>query len=138
MLNFRAKKWLNITITGVSHACLLIELGPICISMAASLWFKSCEDRRYLKVIMEVYGKTFTALGPKEENQACFVGYFGFYVCDLLYVFNIYLICLKYLQKKLYCYKCYSAGHMICAFLWCYGQLHVRDIRVTDVLSKAI
>ena len=33
---------------------------------------------------MEVY-----RLGPEEESQACFVGYLGCYVCDLLHVFNI-------------------------------------------------
>ena len=26
----------------------------------------------YLKAIMEVYGKTITGPGPKEENHACF------------------------------------------------------------------
>ena len=35
---------------------------------------------------MEVYGKTITGLGPKEEYQACYVGYLGCYVCDLYYV----------------------------------------------------
>ena len=40
----------------------------------------------YLKAIMEVYGKTFTDLGSKQNQyQACFVGYLGCYVCDLLY-----------------------------------------------------
>ena len=48
-------------VTGVSHSCLLIELGTICKSMAA-----------YLKAIIEVYGKTITGLGPKEEYQALF------------------------------------------------------------------
>ena len=48
----------------VSHICLLVELGPICNSMAASLCLKSCEDHKYLKAIMEVYGKIFTGLGP--------------------------------------------------------------------------
>ena len=32
-----AKKGQNMAVTGVSHSCLLIELGPICKSMAASL-----------------------------------------------------------------------------------------------------
>ena len=50
----------------VSHICLLVELGPICNSMAASLCLKSCEAAiDYLKAIMEVYEKTFTGLGPK-------------------------------------------------------------------------
>ena len=53
-------------VTGVSHACLLIELGPICISMAASLWFKSCEDHSLLKSCNGVYGKN-TGLGPYES-----------------------------------------------------------------------
>ena len=52
----------------VSYICLLVELGPICNSMAASLCLKSCEDHSLLKsyngAIMEVYGKTFTGLGP--------------------------------------------------------------------------
>ena len=33
----------------VSHICLLVELGPICNSMAALLCLKSCEDHRLLK-----------------------------------------------------------------------------------------
>ena len=32
-----AKKWQKMVVTRVSHSCLLIELGPICNSMAASL-----------------------------------------------------------------------------------------------------
>ena len=36
---------------------------------------------------MEVCGKTITGLGPKEEYQACYVGYLGCYVCDLKYMF---------------------------------------------------
>ena len=36
-------------VTGVSHSCILIELEPICNSMSASLWFKSCEDHNLLK-----------------------------------------------------------------------------------------
>ena len=31
-------------VTGVSHSYLLIELGPICNSIATSLLFKSSED----------------------------------------------------------------------------------------------
>ena len=34
----------------VSHICLLVELGPICYSMAASLCLKSCEDHSLLKI----------------------------------------------------------------------------------------
>ena len=44
-----AKKWLNMQVTRVSHSCLLIELGPICNSMAASFRLKSCEDHSLLK-----------------------------------------------------------------------------------------
>ena len=49
-------------VTRVSHSCLLIELGPI-------LWQHHCALRvvritANLKAIMEVYGKTFTGLGP--------------------------------------------------------------------------
>ena len=36
-------------VTRVFRSCLLIELGPICISMIASLWLKSCEDHSLLK-----------------------------------------------------------------------------------------
>ena len=46
----------------------------------------------YLKAIMEVYGKQLQVWGPKEEYQACFVGYLGCYVCYLLYVGYIVLI----------------------------------------------
>ena len=53
----------------VSHICLLVELGPICNSMAASLCLKSCEDHSLLKAIMEVYGETFTGLGPKAYSN---------------------------------------------------------------------
>ena len=33
----------------VSHICLLVELGPICNSLAASLCLKSCEDHSLLE-----------------------------------------------------------------------------------------
>ena len=33
----------------VSHICLLVEVGLICNSMAASLCFKSCEDHSLIK-----------------------------------------------------------------------------------------
>ena len=66
----------------VSHICLLVELGPICNSTAASLCLKSCVDHSLLKSYNGGYGKTFTGLGPKEEHQACFVGYLC-YACDL-------------------------------------------------------
>ena len=47
----------------VFFICLLVELGPICNSMAASLCLKSSEDHNlhvltpYLKAIPEVYEK---------------------------------------------------------------------------------
>ena len=37
---------------------------------------------------MEVYVKTVTGLGPKEEYQVCFVGFLGCFVFDLYYVFD--------------------------------------------------
>ena len=67
----------------VSHICLLVELGPVCNSMAALLCLKSCEDHSLLKSFNGGLWKKNTGLGPKEENQACFVGYFGCYACDL-------------------------------------------------------
>ena len=33
----------------VAHICLLVELGPICNSMAAKLCLKICEDHILLK-----------------------------------------------------------------------------------------
>ena len=46
---FRGQKRQNMVVTRVSHSCFLIELGPICNSMAASLWLKSCEDHNLFK-----------------------------------------------------------------------------------------
>ena len=34
---------------------------------------------------MEFFGKTITGWGPKEEYQACFVGYLGCYVCVMCF-----------------------------------------------------
>ena len=62
-------------VTGVYHSCLLIELGPICNSMAAFLWSKCCEDHSLLQSYNGGHGKTIKDLSPKEEYQACFVGY---------------------------------------------------------------
>ena len=59
-----AKKCKNMAVTGVSHASLLIELGPICISIAASLIFKSCEDHSLLRSYNGGLWKTFTGLSP--------------------------------------------------------------------------
>ena len=52
-------------VTRVSHSCLLIELDPLCNSMAASLWFKSCEDHSLLKLYNGGKRKTITGLDPK-------------------------------------------------------------------------
>ena len=46
---FRGKQVVNMVVTRASRSCLLIELCPICNSMAASLWFKSFEDHRLFK-----------------------------------------------------------------------------------------
>ena len=48
---------------GVSFL-LLIELGPICNSMTASLLFNSLEDHILLKRCNGGLWKTFTGLGP--------------------------------------------------------------------------
>ena len=85
MPTFRGQKVVNMSVTRVSHSCLLIELGPICNSMAASLWFKRCgtwlyrfliftplltlRTTDYLKAVMEVFRKTFTAMGPIPEMR---------------------------------------------------------------------
>ena len=67
----------------VSHIYLLVELGQICNSMAASLCLKSCVDHSLLKRYnCGLWKKTITGLGPKEENQACFVGY----LCSAMHV----------------------------------------------------
>ena len=49
---------------GVSHSCLLIELGPICNYMAKFYGsdLRVVRTTAYSKAIMEVYGKTFTGL----------------------------------------------------------------------------
>ena len=52
----------------VSHICLLVELGPICNSMTASLCLKSCEDHSLLKSYYGGLWKTFTGLGPKAHK----------------------------------------------------------------------
>ena len=60
-------------VSGVSHSCLLIELGLICNSMVALLLLKSCEDHSLLKIYNRGLWKTITGLGPKEEYHACFL-----------------------------------------------------------------
>ena len=53
----------------VSHICLLVELGPICNSMAASLCLKSCGDHSLLKSYNGGLWKKNTGLGP--ANGIC-------------------------------------------------------------------
>ena len=48
----------------VSHSCLFIELGPICNSMAAPFWLKSCEDHSLLESYNGGLWKIFTGFGP--------------------------------------------------------------------------
>ena len=62
---FRGQKVVKHGVTGASHSCLLIELGPICNSMADSLWLKSCEDHSLLKSYDGGLWKTITGLGPE-------------------------------------------------------------------------
>ena len=53
-------------VTGVSHSCILIELGPICNRMSASLLLKSFEDHNLLKSYYNRgIWKTITGLGLK-------------------------------------------------------------------------
>ena len=49
----------------VSHICLLVELGPICNSMAASLCLKSCEDHSLLKSYNGDLWKNIYRSGPR-------------------------------------------------------------------------
>ena len=56
-------------VTGISHACLFIELAQLVI-----LWQPHCDLRvvratTYIKAIMEIYGKTFTGLGTFKETS---------------------------------------------------------------------
>ena len=51
-------------VTRLSHSRLLIEMDQICNSMAASLWFKSCEDHSLLKRYNGGIWKTITGQGP--------------------------------------------------------------------------
>ena len=47
----------------VSHICLLLKLGPICNSMAASLCLKSFEDHSLLKSYNGGLWKIITGMG---------------------------------------------------------------------------
>ena len=49
----------------VSHICLLVELGPICNSTAASLCLKSCVDHSLLKSYNGSLWKNIYRSGPK-------------------------------------------------------------------------
>ena len=54
----------------VSHICLLVELGPICNSMAASLCLKSCEDHSLLKIYSGGLWKNNYRSGPFRRDCA--------------------------------------------------------------------
>ena len=70
----------------VSHIHLLVELGPICNSMAASLCLKSCEDHSVLKSYNGGLWKNYYKSGPNtlyvrsifeqdvDPKQKCFPG----------------------------------------------------------------
>ena len=49
----------------VSHICLLVELGPICNSTAASLCLKSCVDHSLLKSYNGGLWKNIYRSGPR-------------------------------------------------------------------------
>ena len=53
----------------VSHICLLVELGPICNSMAASLCLKSCEVHSLLKSYNGGLWKNIYRSGPSKVVQ---------------------------------------------------------------------
>ena len=55
----------------VSHICLLVELGPICNSMAALLCLKSCEDHSLLKSYNGGLWKNIYRSGPLSVNCFC-------------------------------------------------------------------
>ena len=49
MPTIRGQKVVNMVVNMVSHICSLVELGPICNSMEASLCLKRCEEHSLLK-----------------------------------------------------------------------------------------
>ena len=51
----------------VSHICLLVELGPVCNSMAALLCLKSCEDHSLLKSLNGGLWKKIQVLALKKK-----------------------------------------------------------------------
>ena len=57
-------------VTMVSHICLLVELGPICNSMAASLCLKSCEDHSLLKSYYGGLWKNIYRSGPTSYHDS--------------------------------------------------------------------
>ena len=66
----------------VSHICLLVELGPICNSTAASLCLKSCVDHSLLKSYNGGLWKNIYRSGPNNgltnldfdfDNKKCFL-----------------------------------------------------------------
>ena len=67
----------------VSHICLLVELGQICNSIAASLCLKSCEDHSLLKSYNVGLWKNNYRSGPCMQNlienigncHSCFLCY---------------------------------------------------------------
>ena len=64
-----------------SHSSLLVELGPICISMAASLCLKSCEDHSLLKSYDGGLWKNNYRSGPSKRYQNLEV----YAICKLTY-----------------------------------------------------
>ena len=54
----------------VSHICLLVELGPICNSTAASLCLKSCVDHSLLKSYNEGLWKNIYRSGPIKDMSS--------------------------------------------------------------------
>ena len=74
-------------VAGVSHSCLLVELGPNCNSMAASLCLKSCEDHSLIKSynggLME---KQLQVLVLKKNIKPVLLDTLAVTVCDLYYV----------------------------------------------------
>ena len=52
----------------VSHICLLVELGPICNSTAASLCLKSCVDHSLLKSYNGGLWKNIYRFGPIRQH----------------------------------------------------------------------
>ena len=53
----------------VSHICLLVELGPICNSMAASFCLKSCEAHSLLKSYNGGLWKNIYRSGPLKKLE---------------------------------------------------------------------